>query len=110
MLDGPDFFRSWDLFDADDIEERPSRIMDGGGIMIWGCMHQDGFFTIRPIDGTLNGEKYKYILEKDIIPLLNKRYNRSYIFQQDNGRPHTCNLVKKKIKTFSWPSKSSICK
>ena len=88
----------------------PKRPFGGGSLMIWGAIAKSGKIIIRRINGILNSDKYCSMMEKDILPLLNRSV-RTYIFQQDNA---SCHVSRKSIDMFErnniilleWPAKS----
>lgn len=81
-------------------------------LMIWGCMSAQGVGRLQFIDGTVNAEKYKSILEESLLPSIPKlKLRNSFTFQQDGASCHTAKttmawLKSKKIPTMSWPSSS----
>jgi len=110
-LDGPDNFLSWDLYNCSSDCERPKRIMDGGGIMIYGFIDYTGYLWIEKISKTMNSEVYLDLLKEKVIPNLRERLGKNFILQQDNARPHIAKkvmqfFVEKKITILKWPSKS----
>lgn len=81
-------------------------------LMIWGCMSAQGVGCLQFIDGTVNAEKYKSILEESLRPSIPKlKYKNAFTFQQDGAACHTAKttmawLKSKKIPTMTWPSSS----
>lgn len=85
----------------------------GGGIMVWGCFSGKGLGPLIKVEGKMNSHDYIEILESQLLPLINKNFNRrGYLFQDDNAPVHTAKVVKKwmkenKIKILeNWPSQS----
>ena len=110
-LDGPDNQSSW-YFIGDEPICRPSRVMEGGSIMVFGLIGVGGLLSIRKIEGIVNGEKYTQLMDKDIILMLKTRYIKSkFIFQQDNARLHTSKtakgiFMKHKVRMLTCPPRS----
>ena len=62
---------------------RPSRVMEGCSIVVFGLIGVDGLLSIRKIEEIVNGEKYAQLMDKDIILMLKARYKSKFIFQDD---------------------------
>lgn len=110
-LDGPDNFKSWQLVNEVGDYNRTRRAFDGGGVMVHGVVGLDGCLYLNLIEGTLDSKSYVQLLKDKVMPLLNDKFGKSIILQQDNARPHVSNLSKKffedaKIKTLKWPAHS----
>ncbi|KAF2353951.1 Transposase Tc1-like [Trinorchestia longiramus] len=83
-----------------------------GSIMVRGCFSSSGVDKIHIIEGTMNGGKYREILEEQLLPsacLL--KLKREWKFQQDNDPKHTAYETKewlrmKKMNILEWPSQS----
>ncbi|KAF2346557.1 Transposase Tc1-like [Trinorchestia longiramus] len=90
----------------------PSVKFRGGSIMVWGCFSSSGVSKLHIIERTMNGRKYREILEKQFLPLARLlKLKRGWKFQQDNDSKHTANETKewlrtKKINILKWPSQS----
>lgn len=41
-------------------------------VMVWGCMSARGVGNLHFAEGIINAEKYKIILENDLLPVLPK--------------------------------------
>ena len=54
--------------------------------MIWGCMSYDGVVPLAIVNGSVNGAKYRRILQKHFLPLVAERQGRrkATILQDDN--------------------------
>lgn len=107
-LDGPDNFRSWQLNNEEMEQNRKRRQMQGGSVMILGIMGFGSYLKIIKIDGTLTAKKYMEILTDSVFPDLERLYGNSFIWQQDNARPHVAKIVKdlfnqKSINVLEWP-------
>lgn len=75
-----------------------------------GFFFSGGIGPLVPVEGLINGEKYKLILENYLIPFLNEK-GPDLLFMQDNTRIHTCRLVsqfllEKRVEVLVWPPKS----
>lgn len=85
----------------------------GGRIMVWGCFTSDGIGNLCRIDGGLNGELYRRILNEDFFATLDW-YGldvEDVIFQQDNDPKHTAKRTKRwfkdnNVEVLPWPSQS----
>ena len=91
----------------------PSVKHGGGGIMVWGCFSGKGLGPLVTVEGKMNRLDYIRILDKNLLPLIRKKFrDRSYSFQDDNAPVHTAKdvknwMVKKKINILAdWPSQS----
>ncbi|KAF2346995.1 hypothetical protein FHG87_022249 [Trinorchestia longiramus] len=84
----------------------------GGSIMVWGCFSSSGVSKLHIIEGTMNGRKYREILEEQLLPSARLlKLKRGWKFQQDNDPKHTANetkewLTMKKINVLEWSSQS----
>uniref|UniRef100_A0A8C4N701 Transposase n=1 Tax=Eptatretus burgeri TaxID=7764 RepID=A0A8C4N701_EPTBU len=83
-----------------------------GSIMFWGCFLSVGTGKLAGIEGTMDGAKYRRILNENLLEsAMNLKLGRGFTFQQDNDLKHKANatlewLNKKKINVLEWPSKS----
>ena len=85
----------------------------GGSFMIWGCITSEGIGYMCRIDGNMNAELYKNILEEELLQTIDY-YNLKRdetIFQHDNDSKHRLKLVinwvqNEKIKVLDWPAQS----
>jgi hypothetical protein len=88
-LDGPDGY-SYYWHDLRKLpEERMSRVVGGGGVMIWACM---GYGHVRwtEVRGRLNAVRYQQeVLDVHLIPFGEQLGGPNWIFQQDNATIHT---------------------
>ena len=58
--------------------------------MIWGCFSAKGVGKISVIDSKMNAQKYKQILQKNLMSSIeNLELPSDYIYQQDNDPKHT---------------------
>ena len=85
----------------------------GGSIMLWGCFSAAGTGRLKRIEGTMNGDKYRQILEEKNLLQSEKdlRLWRRLMFQQDNDPKHTAKATmewfqNKNVKVLEWPSQS----
>lgn len=81
-------------------------------IMVWGCLCANGVGNLCQIYGNMNSSMYENILSSQMIPSAQKLFgNNQWIFQHDNSRVHTANIIKKfiensNIQTLIWPAQS----
>ncbi len=55
--------------------------------MVWGCISAYGMGSLHVLDGTMNSERYRKVLEQLMLP------SRRRLFQQDNAKPHTADIT-----------------
>ena len=90
----------------------PTVKFGGGSIMIWGCFSVKGVDKISVMDGKMNAQKFKQILQENFISSVeNLELPSDYIFQQDNDPKHTGKSMKKwlsenNVNVLQWPSQS----
>ncbi|CAI7771350.1 unnamed protein product, partial [Closterium sp. NIES-54] len=85
----------------------------GGSIMIWGCMAYNGGGFMCKIDGRMNGELYRSILQDKLQQTI-EHYEldpETVVFQHDNDPKHTCKMVKTYLaeqpySVLPWPASS----
>ena len=83
---------------------------EGVRVMFWGCFSKHDLGPLVPIEGILNSEKYKELLEKYLVPIFEKS-DKKLIFMQDNAPIHKSKLVNEfladhGIPTLQWPAQS----
>jgi len=88
----------------------PKSQNEGPTVMFWGFFFSGGIGPLVPVDGKINGEKYKSILDNYLIPFLNEK-GPDLIFMQDNAKVHTCQTVsqflhEKGVEVLDWPPQS----
>lgn len=88
----------------------PKSQNEGPTAMFWGFFFSGGVGPLVPVNGIINGEKYKSILENNLIPFLNE-IGQDFVFMQDNAKIHTCQLVsrfllEKNVQVLKWPPQS----
>lgn len=93
----------------------PSVKHGGGSVMVWGCFAGSQVGDLMKVDGILNKEGYKKILQNKAVPSGKRLIGSSFIFQQDNDPKHTSKLCKeylaslekkKTLKVMKWPPQS----
>ncbi len=109
--------RSWCWFkNPGELNERtvkPQRKFGGGGVMIWGCMTSKGVGFMCKIDGNMDQELYKNILQDDLHQTI-EYYEfdpEEIIFQHDNDPKHKAKsvqnwLYEQEFSTMEWPAQS----
>ncbi len=83
----------------------------GGFIMVWGYITADGPGDLVFIDGNMNQNKYKAILEEHLLTFLRINGEKEFIFQQDGAPCHTSKMMKEffvehEIKLLKWTAQS----
>ena len=73
--------------------------------MIWAAISSEAKTPLMIVNGNLESEQYKNILENGFLPF----YNENQLFQQDNPRPHVSRssmawLREKHVNVLQWPS------
>ena len=80
--------------------------------MLWGCFSSAGTGKVVRIEGTIEGAKYRRILDENLLEsVMNLKLCRRFTFQQDNDPKHKAKatlewLSKKKINVLEWLSQS----
>ena len=80
--------------------------------MLWGCFSSAGIGKLVKIEGTMDGTKYRRILDENLLEsAMNLKLGRRFPFQQDNDPKHKAKaslewLNKKKINVLECPSQS----
>ena len=78
--------------------------------MLWGCFSSAGIGKFVRIEGTMDGAKYRRILDENLLEsAMNLKLGRRFTFQQDNDPKHKDKatlewLNKKKINVLEWPT------
>ncbi|CAB4429059.1 unnamed protein product [Rhizophagus irregularis] len=92
---------------------KPTVKFGGGSVFVWGCFTCFGVGYLCKIDGGLDAELYRKILDEDFLDTL-EYYNldrENIIFQQDNDPKHTAKRTLEwfgdnNIQLLSWPPQS----
>lgn len=86
---------------------------NGGSIMVWSCFSGRGLGPLVLVEGTIDRWGYIEILEKNLLPYIDDKFNgKGYHFQDDNATVHTAKAVvdwfqENEIKILeNWPSQS----
>jgi len=79
-------------------------------ISVWGCVGWNGVGPIRIIDGKLNAQKYKNLLE-DVWPEIKNKFGDNIIFHDDISPIHRAKTIKSwkddsKVEYLDWPPQS----
>jgi transposase len=96
-----------------DAHVKPTVKFGGGSVFVWGCFTSSGVGYLVKIDGRLDAELYRKILEEDLMESLHF-YDldiNDIVFQQDNDPKHTAILTKQwfednNIELLTWPPQS----
>jgi transposase len=87
-------------------------VKHAAGVMVWGCYSGEvgrGSLYFLPKNKTMNGERYKGVMEENLIPFMN--YHRAKTFMQDGAPCHRSKKVmevlkKEKFSILDWPGNS----
>ena len=82
--------------------------------MVWGCITAAGVGSLTRVEGNINSEKCitHTVLENNLLLVIQEKFeDNSYIFMEDNARPHTARgnqsyLQQKNIPKILWPPQS----
>lgn len=89
-----------------------STVKHAAGVMVWGCYSGKvgrGSLYFLPKNKTMNGDRYKMVMEENLIPFMN--YHRAKTFMQDGAPCHRSKKVmevlrKEKFSILDWPGNS----
>ena len=71
--------------------------------MIWECFSEKGVSQISVIEGKMNAQKYKQILQENLMSSVESlELPSDYILRQDNDPKHTAKSTKK------WLSENNV--
>ncbi len=79
-------------------------------LMVWGCISAYGMDSLHVLEGTINAERYKKVLEKHMLPSRRRLFQgRPCVFQQDNAKPHTAAITtawlhSRRVWVLNWPA------
>lgn len=66
----------------------------GKSIRLWAAITRDGILAWKIIDGHLNSDGYKKLLEEKLIPNARKKFGKTrFVFQQDNAGEHVSRVT-----------------
>lgn len=66
----------------------------GGSVTCWGCFSSAGVGNLVFIDGNMNGEMYRGILEQNLLEsATNLKMGKNWVFQHDND-PNKAAIVR----------------
>ena len=80
----------------------------GGRIMMWRCFSAARTGRLIRIEGKMNGEKYREILDENLLQKAQEfRLGRRFTFQQDIDPKHTAKTMHEwLLNVLEWPSQS----
>lgn len=91
----------------------PTQKFGGGSIMLWGCMSSAGVGYLARIDGSVNADMYRNILNDELLSTLDwyGLDKTDIMFQQDNAPCHTASTTLQwfrnhGISVMTWPAQS----
>ena len=81
----------------------PTVKFGGGSIMIWGCFSMKGVGKISVTDDKMNSQKYKQIVQENLMSSVEiLELPSDYIFQRENDPKYTAKSMKK------WLSENNV--
>lgn len=81
-------------------------------VMIWSVVSAKGPGRLYVVQGMMNADQYKTVLEQRLVPQLNEWYpDGNCVFMQDSAPCHTANLIKDffndtGMEVLPWPGNS----
>lgn len=90
----------------------PTVKFGGGSIMVWGCFSSAGTGELEVIEGRMNSQMYRGILDRNLLKSAEDLgLARGWTFQQDNDPKHTAKATlawfrERQINVLGWPSQS----
>lgn len=84
----------------------------GGSIMVWGCFSFTGTGKLSIIEGKMNGQMYRQILDDNLQSSVEKLgLQGDWTYQQDNDPKHTAKATSEwfrqnNVNVLKWPSQS----
>ena len=85
----------------------------GGSLMVWGCMTAHGVGYMCRIDGRMDGELYREIMEDHLFQTVDYygMDRERFVFQQDNDPKHTSRVaqgwfMENQVEVLDWPAQS----
>ncbi|GAB0095396.1 hypothetical protein DMENIID0001_107770 [Sergentomyia squamirostris] len=66
----------------------------GGSVMVWGCFGNNTIGDLKLIEGVLNKEGYKQILQENALPSGSRLIGHNFVFQEDNDPKHSSKLCR----------------
>uniref|UniRef100_A0A4W5JLA6 Tc1-like transposase DDE domain-containing protein n=1 Tax=Hucho hucho TaxID=62062 RepID=A0A4W5JLA6_9TELE len=86
----------------------------GGSIILWGCFLAAGSGRLVRIEGKMNGERYREILDENLLQSTQDlRLGRRFTFQQDNDPKHIAKTMQewlrdKSLNVLEWPNQTTL--
>ena len=69
-------------------------VMAGGGsVHVWGGIHHGGKTDLVALQNSVNGDRYRKLLQTELIPFARQRFRRNVLLQHDNAPPHRARVV-----------------
>uniref|UniRef100_A0A674ES87 Tc1-like transposase DDE domain-containing protein n=1 Tax=Salmo trutta TaxID=8032 RepID=A0A674ES87_SALTR len=90
----------------------PTVMHNGGSLMLWECFSAAGTGRLVRVEGKMNGEKYREILDENLLQSAKDlRLGQRFTFQQDNDPKHTAKTTQewhryKSLNVLEWLSQS----
>ena len=81
-------------------------------VMIWGCMSIHGTGRFHVVNGMMDKEQYKHVLQSRLLPQAQDWYgDQAWIYQQDLAPCHTAKVCKEflqehNVSVLDWPGNS----
>jgi len=83
----------------------------GGGVTIWGAIHNRGKSELHVLDGNMDQCQYIRVLETKVFPFAKRDFQANCVFQDDNGPAHRARRVMdfledENVQHMDWPDMS----
>lgn len=69
-------------------------VMAGGdSVHVWVGIHHGGKTDMVVLQSSVNGDRYRQLLQTELIPYARQRFRRNFLLQHDNATPHRARVV-----------------
>ena len=87
---------------------------DGGSVHTWDGIHHGGKTDLVVLQNSVNGDRYRHLLQTELIPYARQRFRRNVLLQHDNAPQHRARVVQdfllqQQIDKLPWPAYSPDC-
>ena len=83
----------------------------GPSIMVWGGFHFGGKSELIIVDGNMNQQVYRRVLQQNLLPWARGTFQNNFVLVQDNAPPHKARatmtfLENQDVEVMDWLAKS----